>query len=209
MSKNRIALVGDVVASRAIKERVTFDDALLACLKELNGENLSILSPYTLIGDEIQAVYGRADSLFRDAVTILATIYPRKMRFSFGVGGLVTPINPKQAIEMDGPAFHLARDGVEALKQSGYLFTLSGEDIPNLHLMRQALFLVSQNMSKWNQVRLQTLAHLQREMPVKDIARKLHISDQAVYKTIDAGGLEVIAELFLDLQAALDSSLEP
>ena len=42
MSKNRIALVGDIVASRAIKERVTFDEGLLACLKELNGENRSM-----------------------------------------------------------------------------------------------------------------------------------------------------------------------
>jgi hypothetical protein len=202
-----IALIGDIVASRRISKRTIFDEMLLDTLNRLNRQNPNILSPYTLIGDEIQAVFSSADFLFHDTISILATIHPEKMRFSFGVGTLVTPINPEQAIEMDGPAFHNARDGVEELKKVGYLFNIVGEDIPNLNLLRQTLFLLSHNMDRWKRTRLQALAMLQKDLSVKEIAAKLHISDKAVYKTIDVGALDIVIALFGEVQDALNASI--
>ena len=207
MARNIIALIGDVVASREISDRVAFDDTLVNTMRRLNEQDPYILSPYTLIGDEIQAVFNRADSLFCDTVSILAAIHPAKMRFSFGIGTLVKPINPQQAIEMDGPAFHNARDGVEALKESGYLFNIVGGDIPTIRLLRQALCLVSHNMGKWNKTRLRTLEMMLRALPVKEIAATLKISDKAIYKTISAGALEVVLQLLDEVQGILNESV--
>ena len=104
MTDSVIVVIGDIVSSRKIMDRVAFDNGLLRTLEELNARNADILSPYTLtIGDEIQAVFGRADSLFHDAVSILAAIHPEKMRFSWGLGRLTKPITP------NGPLGWMAR----------------------------------------------------------------------------------------------------
>jgi len=208
LTEKRIALVADIVGSRKIEERIAFDERLVDCLTDLSDQNPHVLSPYTLIGDEIQAVFSSARSLLRDAVTILATIHPIKMRFSYGVGTLIKPINPEQAIEMDGPAFHRARDGVNALKETGFLFTVFGEDVPRGALVREALNLASHEMEEWNENRLRTMAMRQEDMPVKEIAEELGISDKAVYKTIDAGAVEVMMRLFDEIEGALDAGLQ-
>lgn len=115
-----IVVIGDIVASRKIKERVSFDQVLLNNLAELNAQNLRILS----------------------------------------------------------------------------LFIITGEDIPHLNLLQQTFSLISHNLSKWNRTRLQILWMLQKNLSVKEIAAKLHISDKAVYKTVDVGALKVIIQLF-------------
>jgi len=207
LTEKRIALVADIVGSRKIQERITFDGRLVKCLKDLSNRNPHILSPYTLIGDEIQAVFSGGNLLFRDAASILSTIHPVKMRFSYGVGTLIKPINPEQAVEMDGPAFYRARDGVNLLKETGYLFTVVGEDVPRVDLVREALNLVSHEMEEWNENRLRTLAMRQEGVAVKEIANELGISDKAVYKTIDAGALDVIMRVFDEIESAVETSL--
>jgi len=207
LTEKRIALVADIVGSRKIQERITFDGRLVKCLKDLSNRNPHILSPYTLIGDEIQAVFSGGNLLFRDAASILSTIHPVKMRFSYGVGTLIKPINPEQAVEMDGPAFYRARDGVNSLKETGYLFTVVGEDVPRVDLVREVLNLVSHEMEEWNENRLRTLAMRQEGVAVKEIADELGISDKAVYKTIDAGALDVIMRVFDEIESAVETSL--
>ena len=207
LTEKRVALVADIVGSRKIQERITFDGRLVKCLKDLSNRNPHILSPYTLIGDEIQAVFSGGNLLFRDAASILSTIHPVKMRFSYGVGTLIKPINPEQAVEMDGPAFYRARDGVNLLKETGYLFTVVGEDVPRVDLVREALNLVSHEMEEWNENRLRTLAMRQEGVAVKEIANELGISDKAVYKTIDAGALDVIMRVFDEIESAVETSL--
>lgn len=209
MVQKVIVLIGDVIASRKIHERAAFDSILLETLDTLNQQNPHILSPYTItIGDEIQAVFSRADALLSDVVSIMAAIHPEKMRFSFGVGTLIKPVNPVQAIGMDGPAFYEARDGIEELKKTTNLLTIGGDDIPRIHLLRRMLFLISHRMHKWHKTRFRVMAILQSGTPVKEIAARLGISDQAVYKNIQAGALDVIIDLFKEIEAILNKHLD-
>lgn len=208
MAEKVITMIGDLVSSRRIQNRADFDAVLVKRLEGLSRNNPYCLSPYTLtIGDEIQAVFSRADRVFYDAVSILAVLYPQKMRFSFSVGTLSKPINPERAIGMDGPAFYAARDGIEDLKKSGYLFYLSGVDIPNLKLMQHTLNLLSGVMHKWNDTRWQTLERLMEGWTVKEIAAEIAVSDKAVYKTIQAADLEEVVALFGEITKALNQSL--
>ena len=195
MSQNIIALVGDLVASRKIPQRETFDGELLNTLAACSQQNPDILSPYTLIGDEIQAVYCQADHIFVDAFRILATIYPQQMRFSFGIGTLIKPINPERATEMDGPAFYAARDGVNLLKESGYLLTIQAETLPSLPLMQSSLTYLSHHVQKWTHNRTIITAHLLQNVEIKEIAAELNISVQAVYKNIQAGALDTVLDM--------------
>jgi hypothetical protein len=207
LSRRYIALIGDVVGSRQIRERIPFDDRLLTRINDLGDRNPYVVSRYTLIGDEVQAVFRGAGRLFRDAISVTAAIHPVKMRFSYGVGSLTKPINPDQAIEMDGPAFHRARDGVNELKETGHLFTVVGDDVPQVELVRTVLRLVSHHMERWNKNRLEALAGRLEGAPVKEIAEQLRLSDQAIYKTIDAGAIDVIIRLFDCIEEAMDEGL--
>lgn len=205
MSDKKIALIGDIVGSRQIKKRADFDERLSVALQGLNRQRSGLLSPYTVtIGDEIQALFSNAGQLFCDTVTIQAAIYPQRMRFSIGVGELVTPVNPLHAIGMDGPAFHLARDGISTLKKNNDLYIIQGET-PNLVLINSSLGLVSHFMHKWSRTRLQVLEDLMHAKTVKEIAAAHGISEQAVYKNIHAGELDKVIELFQQIENALDS----
>lgn len=191
-----IALVGDLVNSRKIPERIAFDEALLNKLRLLSKDNSEIASPYTLIGDEIQAVYTNSNFIFRDAVEILAEIHPRRMRFAFGVGELIKPINKQQAIEMDGPAFYLARDGINELKNNRKIFNLNGNDLEELKLLKEILFYISHNLLTWNLTRLNTLKLRQRGLEVKEIAEELGRAENTIYKTIETGMLDTVESIF-------------
>lgn len=203
-----LAVIGDVVASRKIAARAEFDARLRAALERLNDGRAGLLSPYTVtIGDEIQAVFARAGGVFHDALEVLAAIHPQGMRFAFGLGALSTPLNRERAIGMDGPAFHLARAGIERLKRSGERFTVAGEGLNAPGLARAGLALASAHMRRWNATRLGALCGLGRGEAVKDTAARLGVSEQAIYKTIEAGDLEAVARLFGEVEALLDEGL--
>jgi hypothetical protein len=203
-----IALVGDVVASRRIDDRSDFNAALARTIDWLNQRNSNLLSPYTItLGDEIQAVYAGANGLFKDASAFLAAVYPHRMRFSYGVGKLVTPINPEQAIGMDGPAFYHARDGMDALKKEEYLFHIVGDGLHRPALLNHALRLIAHNARKWNQTRWQTLALLYAGMSVQEIAEYTDLTVQSIYKTIRAGALHEIIALLDQIEASINDRL--
>jgi hypothetical protein len=110
-----IAVIGDIVGSRRISERMAFQRRLQKAVADTNILSAShTASPYTItLGDEVQAVYENADGLIHHILYLMSGISPISMRFAIGVGSLSTPINTDMAIGMDGPAFHAARDGLE------------------------------------------------------------------------------------------------
>jgi len=208
MNNKYIAIIGDVIRSREIRDRITFDEHLLTTMDSLNKTNPHILSPYTLIGDEIQVVFNNANRLFLDLFTILLAIHPEQMRFSIGIGSLVKPINPQLAIEMDGPAFHYARDGIDNLKHSGYLFDFTDKEIKQTPLVKYSLYLISHNMASWNKSRLHTFTKLINGCSIKEIARELNLSDKAIYQTIKVGGLRLIINMLDEIQEILTSKIK-
>ncbi|HFE63174.1 MAG TPA: hypothetical protein ENK14_02015 [Caldithrix sp.] len=188
-----IALIGDILSSREVPERNELQQKLDRTLSQVNRSNPALLSPYTItLGDEFQAVYRNADSLFEDIWQIMLGIFPQKIRFSIAVGTLSTPINRRQAIGMDGPAFHFAREGIQQLKKTSYLFKLSGEAFPEQELINYSLNLISADVNNWEKNRMQILVGLLLGKKRKDLAEQLGISNVAVYKNIRAGALEAI-----------------
>lgn len=198
--KNYLILIADIESSKEIREkdREELQKALQEVLERLNKENESLASPYTItLGDEFQAVLKSADRLFIDIFTILAALHPVSVRFSLGIGSVATPINKEQAIGMDGPAFHEAREGIQQLKEDGFLFSLriEGEDNPQLKIVNNSLQLIAKEMRKWNKRRLSILQMIKEGFDYKVIAEKLEISKVSFYKNKDAGALDIIDEL--------------
>ncbi len=204
-----IVLIGDIEASKDLEEgkRYQVQNLLKEVFDELNSSCSTIESPYTVtLGDEFQAVFSRADDLFIHAWQILAALHPVKVRFSMGVGQITTSINREQSLGMDGPAFHLARDGIELLKDSGYLFNLSveGQKGSYVSALNNSLYLFSDQLRSWNKNRLSILYMMETGMNYKQISQKLGISEPAFYKNKEAASLEVVIDLFRDISEIIN-----
>ncbi len=203
-----LTLIGDVVQSRSILNRSAFQRQLEETLAEINREHSDLLSPYTItLGDEFQAVYRSADWLFHDIFHLLTAVFPQRIRFAIAMGRLDTPINPKQAIGMDGPAFHLCREGILYLKQSDSLFYLASEK-GNWQLANQTLALISHELSSWNRNRWMIMDALLKGTSPRHIAEQLNISTVAVYKNIRAGALEIIQNILNEISREVNQQMQ-
>jgi len=204
-----LAVIADLVKSRSVTDREQVQATLRDTISDINRRNGGIASPYTLtLGDELQALLGDGRRAFDDAVTIQAAVHPVMVRFSLAVGTLTTAVNPAQALGMDGPAFHRARDGIETLKSDNTsLFYVSGLQPDTAALSNASLSLISHDFSKWHGRRFQILADLQRDIPVPDIARRLGVSEQAIYKNISDGRLKDVLATFAAIGTFLNQAL--
>jgi hypothetical protein len=204
----KIVLIGDIVNSKSISQRAKIQSQLSSIFNKINDDKL-LLSPYTItLGDEFQAVYNKADRVFNHIWQISLAIYPLKIRFSIGVGEITTKINRKQAIGMDGPAFYNARNGLNELKESGFLFMINSDELASKEIIKQSLFLISHLTAGWKKSRLDILVLLNKNFNIGEIARKLKITDKAVYKNIDAGALKIIIDLIKEVINNLNQSLK-
>lgn len=203
-----LVVIGDVVGSKRLKARAALQRSLAAELAAVSAGNGALASPYTLtLGDEFQAVYRRAGGLFADLVRIRAAGLPAEIRLSVAVGRIVTAINPQQALGMDGPAFHVAREQVERLKREGGRFALAG-DLPGDAVAREAAVeLLSAWTEGWKPNRWQILLGRLQGRSVADLAAALGISEPAVYKNLHAGRLETWVTLLRQYEAVLDGTL--
>ena len=206
-----IVLIADIVSSRNIKDRNTVQKKLRDILMKINRESHSILSPMTItLGDEFQCVYSKADDIFRHIWEIINACYPEKIRFSFGIGEITTDINEKRAIGMDGPAFYAAREGLTALKKTDYFFNLDSNDknSESLDFVRNILYLISYNVAPWRKNRIEIMNLMTKKIAVKIIAERMKISEQAVYKNINSGGLQPILDITKNITGMINKIVE-
>lgn len=205
---NVLCIIADVVGSRTVQHRAKLQKKLDTSLKGLNAKRAKqILSPFTItLGDEFQVVYAKSETVFLDMWSILCDLHPVRVRFSLGLGQLSTPINRKEALGMDGPAFHSARAGMSELKRSNNIFaiTASRKDPPKW--TQPAIELISHNARTWRKPRHLVLRHSLAGMDPKSIAKLAGISTAAVYKNISAGALGPTAELLKQMKEWLESN---
>lgn len=204
-----IAVIGDIVASKDIKPREAFQRKMAKVLAaHSKPQGSSQASPYTLtLGDEFQAVYRTAGTLWTDLIGILAEVYPVQIRFGIGIGELTTRLNAKQALGMDGPAFHRARAAMTALKGTDTRFRIVGDDEESWAVANRALAFLSHYLTGWSANRLQVLAALLRAQTVSEFEPGLPISKVAIYKNIKAGALDEVTGLCNAISRALDAGL--
>jgi len=128
MNKNYLIIIGDIIDSKKIRDREKVQNQLRIAFSKLNKQLKDIISPFTItLGDEFQVVLGNSKDIFQILLTISEAIFPYNIRYSLSIGRISTKINRKNAIGMDGPAFHTARKGVETLKINKSVFSLKTE----------------------------------------------------------------------------------
>jgi len=195
-----LVLIGDIKGSKNLlpDKRKEIQQKLNKLFEDINKQSSVLVSPFTItLGDEFQAVYQKADDIFYHSWLILSALHPVKVRFSYGVGTLSTPVNEEQAIGMDGPAFYAARKGMDQLKDNEYLyrFIFHKQEGPILNLINESLHLISVQIREWNKNRMDILPMLKDGVEVKEIKFILGISETAIYKNRKTGSLETIIKI--------------
>lgn len=206
---NYLVLIGDLVASRQAPDRAELQRKLAATLASLNRDGRGLVSPYTVtLGDEFQAVYREATPIFQHMFAILGALYPVGVRFAWSIGEITTEINSHSALGMDGPAFYAARDAITSLKGRDEVCSIAGLPADRQPLAGAALRVVSHLLGRWKRSRFLVMEDLLADRKVQDIASRLGMSEQAVYKNITNGGLEGLLELFGTLAHLANMELE-
>lgn len=205
-----LCVIGDIVDSRHAPSRADLQQGfkeVLSTINQRSAEHLATAATITL-GDEFQAVYRGTGTLFRDCAEVLLRLHPVRVRFSLGVGAIDTPISAATTLDMDGPAFHVARQGMDgAFKRSGRLFTLGVADREVPPPIRLGLDLASHLVGAWNANRLRILCSLFEGMPVKQVAWDLGLSASAIYKSIQGEAMKPLVGFFREVEAYLATEM--
>lgn len=102
-----LAIIGDIIDSKNIKNRNKIQKDLNKVLKDLNRNyEKDIVSKWTItLGDEFQALLKPNLYIFKMLDYISYKMDPVKIRFGLGLGEISTDINYEKSIGSDGPAY--------------------------------------------------------------------------------------------------------
>jgi len=207
-----IVLIADLENSKQLgrERRKEVQEKLRFTLDEFNRQDNHIVSPYTFIyGNEFQAVYRNAEYLFDHCWKILSVVYPVKVRFSLSAGNIITGVNRKQTLGMDGPAFHMGREGIEQMKKDKTFFRIAVEnkDNPEVRIINYSLLFLSRQIRKWNRNRIAMVQMLRSGLDYKAITQKLNISEVAFYKNKKTASLDPMNGFFDSIGEFLNRQL--
>lgn len=121
MKKQRfIAIIGDIKDSKQLNNRNDIQETFKAVLDHINDKyHAAIASNFMItLGDSFQGLLIASADLLAILSEIELAMAPVSFRFGIGVGQITTTINPLNSMEMDGPAYHLAREMIEQIEES-------------------------------------------------------------------------------------------
>lgn len=195
-SEQYIAVIGDLVASRQLKDRGATQRALETTLAELNDHfSENVVSRFVVtLGDEFQGLL-RADSAsekvwwsyMRSMRRVVAT------RFGFGKGPLTTELQ-EEALGMDGPCFYAARAAVVQARNESLLFALRVHEREDWSAaVSQSARLVNRIMSDWTDLQWETAALFEQYRNQSVVAEKRAVTRQTVHDSLlSSHGLECL-----------------
>ena len=187
-----VGIIADIVDSRSIPQRDSFQRKLHEVLLEVNERSAeTILSPHTItIGDEFQALYDGFTRVLRDIVHLAWRLHPVAIRVALSYDKLSTDINRSAAVGMDGPVFHRARAILDRLKSHGSTVIQVVSGFENEELVNASLMLLSDGLGTWSATTIGTLAGMLEGLDVKETGPHLGVTKRAVYKVISTHRLE-------------------
>ncbi|NLW56183.1 MAG: hypothetical protein GX050_06145 [Firmicutes bacterium] len=184
-------ITADIIDSRR-------QEALVAEKKQgLTGLILpELVTPFTFSrGDEVQAVctgYLRAPSLLRQ---LRYYFLPLKLRIGIGLGTITSGLEAESSWQMNGPAFHHARQALDQMKYERYSLTklVSGD-----HQFDQAvnafLALYDTILGRWTREQWEGVMTYEAAGTYREAAARLGIALQNVEKRCRAAHWRVIQQ---------------
>ncbi|MGT2749984.1 SatD family protein [Streptococcus orisasini] len=198
-----IAIIGDIISSREIKDRHESQKQLQKLLNQINSQYKTVLkSPFTITtGDEFQALLFPDSRVFQIIDDIAIGFQPYQIRFGIGAGGMLTAVNPKQSIGSDGPAYWHARAAIDYIHDnddygSSHLAVML-DDKEAAQQINAVLAACEFIKSKWTTTQTELLSGLlgkgiyEEKFSHKEMAQALHLSPSSFNKRLKSSGLKI------------------
>lgn len=205
-----VSLIGDIRGSRELADRNEVQTTFKEVVRSLN-ERLpadSVASKFTVTtGDEFQALLTDAADAVDAAVTASDRFHPARLRFGIGRGELDTELNPTQAIGMDGPCFHRAREAITAAEQDGAWLRVAGwpnEVDSHVNSMADLVQCVRED---WTDRQAQFAVALEEEGSQKRVAERYDVSKSTVSESLSAAHVHEVRRAETTIADVLQESL--
>jgi hypothetical protein len=151
-----IVIIGDLINSRKLKNRLSAQERLKDSLSEVNKKYSDEIGSKFMItlGDEFQGLLLTGCNCLRILDEISFRMSPIEIRFGLGVGELNTVLNKELCTGMDGPVFWKAREAIQVIhKKNDYgrtnVHLCSQKNDFSVVLINDILKLTALQMSGW------------------------------------------------------------
>jgi SatD family (SatD) len=203
----RATLIGDVVGSRQVADRLASHQELNRALRDVATD--AIDPPAFTVGDEFQGSYPTVGRAIDAALSLRLAVAPG-IDIRFGIGwGSVMMLDESAGIQ-DGPGWWAARAAIEwtatAQRQPGLAlvrtsFRSHGESRHDAGAINAALLCRDHLLGSLDDRSLRILKGLLSNHSKKDIAAAEAISASAVSQRAGRDGLDLIAQASQDLRS--------
>jgi SatD family protein len=159
---NYVAIIGDIVDSKKIKNRNEIQQKFKNVLSGINAKYAKdIASKFTItLGDEFQGLLKSRNNIMQIITEIEMAMTPIELRFGVGIGDISTDINFDNSLEIDGPAYYRARKMIKEIERKKLQYTeprsnimiCSGENNNEIdELLNSILSVCTALKSKWTE----------------------------------------------------------
>jgi hypothetical protein len=202
-----VALIGDIVESRAHRERQALHEAFQAAVGRANAE-VPIDDPAVItVGDEFQGVYPTLGAALRASFVVRTELFPRAdIRFGLGRGD-VTTLDPVRGIH-DGPAYWAAREAITIAEDraqraqtrtSRTAYVAPDEPPATVAAVRAALDCLDFMVGSMSTTSRAILGGLMHGLAQHDVAERVGISPSAVSQRVRRDGIGIALEAMATL----------
>jgi hypothetical protein len=190
-----IALIGDLVDSRdlPVDSRHELQARLTAYLAAIpTGEATGAASqPLITLGDEFQALFHGTDPGAHASMALMASVIelarPTSVRFGLGIGPLTTALQ-EQALGMDGPCFHRARQALDRARGADLLCQLEHEGDAQEVLWSTLAAYATRQRSGWTEPQREAIELYEQLGAWNKVAARLGVSPSAISLRQQAAG---------------------
>ncbi|MFL2099889.1 SatD family protein [Desemzia sp. FAM 23991] len=155
------AIIGDIKDSRNIADRKEVQEKFRSTLQHINQKYADDIASQFMItlGDSFQGLLKNKQTIMSIVFEIELAMSPIELRFGIGLGDISTTIQRENSMEMDGPAYHRARQMIETIEANENKYTrsetnmmiCSGTDsLQTDQLLNTILSLATALKSKWS-----------------------------------------------------------
>jgi hypothetical protein len=208
MGKTIAVLIGDLIGSRKAGNRADVQSRLIGILERINGAYAQSIVARMMVtgGDGFEGAFKDALACCRAFEDIERGLFPVRVRGGIGVGE--TDTKPSELVtEMDGPAFHRAREALQAVKGKKSCLLLSSESKKIDGTANTVLRLLWAIRGGWTgRQREVAFYYLPRALSSpaaptqEEIAEHFGVSQPAITKVLSSGSIKAVrdAEEFLN-----------
>jgi len=196
MVKKYIVLVGDVVKSGKIPDRLRYWKLLRIVTGKINKKYKGkFYAPMVILkGDEISAVLKDLSSIYIIIKDLQELFYPYQMRFVGVYDKIDVALDTKNASLMDGPAFWKADKYLERLKREkkNIMFDLGNKTIDIM--LTTIANLIAYMKSNWTEKELEIIHLYEKYGNQMKVAKECGISQQAVSNALKRAHWKIVRE---------------